>query len=485
MNFKKIFYAFFAGMLGIFAFAPFSIKFLIFASYTYLIYILIYSKGTQIKEVFAWGFGHWGFGMSWIIVSVYYYGETSIAISSLIYLLLTIILTVVFTLPLLFISYINNNANIDNKVFKILFVSSSLMLSEISREYLLNGVPWLIPGNIYLDTISQNIYPILGASSTSFLIYILCSYLVFFMKNRKINVLGFGLILLSIFPQQPKLEEGELLISIIQPSTDPFQKYDSNYFSFIEDNLITLINTTSSDSELVVLPEAELPYPINNSRFEKFINKTGVIDKLVLGAWFLDEGALFNSIYVPNGNHLYKKNHLVPFGEYIPFISSLRGLIAFFDLPMSNVEFGPPNQDNLRLMNQYAAATPICFDIAFPNTVRKMNKSSDFIINISNDTWFGSSIGPYHHLSMARIRAIENNRWVIRSTNDGFSAIISNKGTIVDKLEKGVKSILEGHITPIKKRSFYNSYGYLISTSLSLIFFLSSLIYLLCIRLKK
>ena len=114
-----------------------------------MIYILIYSKGTQIKEVFAWGFGHWGFGMSWIIVSVYYYGETSIAISSLIYLLLTIILTVVFTLPLLFISYINNNANIDNKVFKILFVSSSLMLSEISREYLLNGVPWLIPGNIY------------------------------------------------------------------------------------------------------------------------------------------------------------------------------------------------------------------------------------------------------------------------------------------------------------------------------------------------
>ena len=152
---------------------------------------------------------------------------------------------------------------------------------------------------------------------------------------------------------------------------------------------------------------------------------------------------------------------------------------------MSNVAFGPPNQENLSLFNGYSASTPICFDIAFPNSVRKMNKSSDFIINISNDTWFGSSIGPHHHLSMSRIRAIENNRWLIRATNDGFSAIISNKGTVVDKLNKGVKSILEGHITPINKRSFYNSYGYLISTSLSLLFFLSSILYLLCFRIKK
>ena len=241
MSFKKLFYAFFAGILGVFAFAPFSLKFLIFVSYAYLIYILIHKKSDQIKEVFAWGFGHWGFGMSWLIVSVYYYGETSIAISLIIYLLLITILTLVFTCPLLLISYINNNTNIDNKVLKILFVSSSLMLSEISREYLLNGVPWLIPGNIYLDTISQNIYPILGASFTSFVIYILCSYLVFSIKNRKINLLGLGLILLSIFPQQPQQENGELLISIIQPSTDPFQKYESNYFSFIENNLIKLI----------------------------------------------------------------------------------------------------------------------------------------------------------------------------------------------------------------------------------------------------
>ena len=485
MSFKKLFYAFLAGILGIFAFAPFSLKFLIFASYAYLIYILIHNKSIQIKEVFAWGFGHWGFGMSWIIVSVYYYGETSIAVSSIIYLLLIIILTLVFTCPLLLISYINNITNVDNKIFKILFVSSSLMVSEISREYLLNGVPWLIPGNIYLDTISQNIYPIFGASFNSFIIYLLCSYLVFSINNKKVNLLSLGLILLSIFPQQSQQKNGELLVSIIQPSTDPFQKYESNYFSFIENNLVKLINQTSKNTQLIVLPEAELPYPINNKRFKGFIEKTGAEEKLVLGAWLFEESALFNTIYVPNNNDLYKKTHLVPFGEYIPFVASLRGLITFFDLPMSNVEFGPSNQDNLTIINQYSVSTPICFDIAFPNTVRKMNKSSHFIINISNDTWFGTSIGPHHHLNMARIRAIENNKWLIRSTNDGFSAIISNKGTIVHMLKKGEASILEGRIIPINERSFYNSYGYLFATTFSLIFFLLSILYISWIRIKK
>ena len=83
------------------------------------------------------------------------------------------------------------------------------------------------------------------------------------------------------------------------------------------------------------------------------------------------------------------------------------------------------------------------------------------MINISNDTWFGNSIGPYQHLNLARIRSIENNRWTIRSTNDGISAIISNNGTIVNYLEKGVSDILEDRLSLISNRSFYNKIGYL------------------------
>ena len=112
-----------------------------------------------------------------------------------------------------------------------------------------------------------------------------------------------------------------------------------------------------------------------------------------------------------------------------------------------------------------------------------MNKSSLFMINISNDTWFGESIGPYHHLSIARIRSIENNRWTLRATNDGFSAIITNKGTIVDKLEKGDSNLLEGYIDLIYKNSFYNKIGYIFSYLISFILISSIIIRLLWLKL--
>ena len=83
------------------------------------------------------------------------------------------------------------------------------------------------------------------------------------------------------------------------------------------------------------------------------------------------------------------------------------------------------------------------------------------MINISNDTWFGDSIGPHHHLEIARIRSIENDKWTIRATNDGYSAFISNNGTIVSYLNKGEVGILEDYIDLRESRSFYNLYGFI------------------------
>ena len=452
---------FFFGLVGILSFAPFSIKVFIFISYAYLIYLIISNDKNTLLKLFFWGAGHWGFGMSWIIVSVYYYGETTIAMSLVIFLLLVITLSLVFTCPIYAISKLLNISNFSNNFNKSLFISAMLMLIEFTRYYFLNGVPWLIPGNIFLDTLTQNIYSILGVSATSLLIYLLCCNLVLNKKNKFSYVIIF-LMIISIVPDNKTEEINDgIKIAVVQPASDPFLKYKENYYYEIEQKILDLVTSVSKDTELIVLPEAELPYSIQNERFDKFIDNLPNSEKIVMGAWNIEGNKLFNSIYSVNNKDLYKKVHLVPFGEYIPFIENLRGLIRFFDLPMSNVTKGGKNQRNIMILDDIEIASPICFDIAFPETIRKMNKSSLLMINISNDTWFGSSIGPYHHLEIARIRSIENNRWTIRATNDGFSAIISNKGTIVSYLDKNISNTLEAKVKLINLKSIYNKVGYL------------------------
>ena len=457
------------GLIGIFAFAPFSIKFLIFISYGYLIHLLISNNNGVFWKVFCWGLGHWGLGMSWIIVSVYYYGETTIAMSSIIYILLIVILTLIFTSPLLILKSALSFTKINNNFFSVLFISSIFTISEFSRYFFLNGVPWLIPGNIFLDTISQNIYPIFGVTAASFFIYFICALFIVY-SNNKIFYVSAAILIISLLPFSPADETKDgIKVSIVQPASDPFLKYEDNYYLKIEDNLNKLIDTVSKDSELVVLPEAELPYSQNSIRFIDFLKNTEISEKIILGVWKYEDAKLYNAIYSPRYNEAYKKIHLVPFGEYIPFIEGLRGIINFFDLPMSNVSHGSQLQENIRILDNIPISSPICFDIAFPNTVRKMNKSSLLMINVSNDTWFGNSIGPYHHLSIARVRSIENNRYTIRSTNDGISAIISNKGTIVTLLDKGKSGILEGNVKLIKNSTFYSRNGHLFFIILSFI----------------
>ena len=483
MKLSNTLYPFLFGLIGIFAFSPFSIKFLIFISYIYLIKVILYKERNAITKLFCWGLGHWGFGMSWLIVSIYYYGEVDFISSTLIFSLLVILLTFVFTIPLLLTNTLISSLKIKAKPTKIILVSGIFLLIELTRYFFLNGVPWLIPGNIFLDTITQTTYSVFGISFASLLIYLICSIIVQYKKSR-IAAIALVFLFISLIPQNSNIIiNNGIFVTAIQPSSNPFLKYEKDYYQKIEKNLLTLIKQSSQSSKLIVLPEAELPYHDKTVKFSNFLSKIDNKEKLLIGTWHYDENKLFNAFLNVKSRQLYKKIHLVPFGEYIPFFKSLRGLIDFFNLPMSNVDHGSKNQTKMTVLNGLEVSTPICFDMAFPKTVRLMNKSSLFMINISNDTWFGESIGPYHHLSIARIRSVENNRWTLRATNDGFSAIISNKGTIVDKLDKGDSNILEGYIDLIYKNSFYNKIGYIFSYLISFILISSIIIRLLWLKL--
>jgi apolipoprotein N-acyltransferase len=142
----------------------------------------------------------------------------------------------------------------------------------------------------------------------------------------------------------------------------------------------------------------------------------------------------------------YHKNRLVPFGEYIPWSSQLRGLIAFFDLPMSDFRL-PPTDQGLLTNGTTPLAASICYEIAYPSLIARTAYQGGAILTVSNDSWFDQSAAPWQHLQMARLRALENGRPLIRATNSGVSALIDHHGQIITMAKPFVRTELSGHIT--------------------------------------
>ena len=467
----------FIGALSTLAFSPFDIKLVIPLTLTVLIYSVVNSTNfvNALKLTLSWGMGYWISGTGWLIVSIYYYGNTNIIISISIIILMGLLLSAVFIAPFAAIKFIRFKPNI---FIYSLVLSSCLILLELARFLLLGGFPWLLPGLVFLDTFGEILIPKFGVYGASYIIYFISSFLALSIVNNKKNYLFAGLIFLAIFlphqNNQSETFEESLNLSIIQPSLNPFDKYKPGSDANIEDVLMNLTNKNKTE-DLIIWPESPLPYLSSNPKMEKLIARIEEGPEVLSGSWTYNNNSLYNSMTILGTDQTYLKRHLVPFGEYVPFENILRGLIDFFNMPMSSLSEGNPNQDLLEFKD-FRILGMICFDIAFPLSYIQEIRQSDFIVNISNDAWFGSSYGPYQHLQIVRARALESNKWIARGTSDGISTIVDNKGTIVDIIIKGKRGFLNGKIYKTSESSFFYSYGLLLAPILSIIVLISVLV---------
>jgi apolipoprotein N-acyltransferase len=139
----------------------------------------------------------------------------------------------------------------------------------------------------------------------------------------------------------------------------------------------------------------------------------------------------------------YFKRHLVPFGEYLPLNSLLREVVDFLHIPMSDFSSGedlPP----LMHAGKFTIGISICYEDTFGEEVIDALPLADILVNISNDAWFGDSAAPHQHLQMARMRALESGRYLLRATNTGITAIINEKGKVIDALPQFTSTALSG-----------------------------------------
>jgi len=167
------------------------------------------------------------------------------------------------------------------------------------------------------------------------------------------------------------------------------------------------------------------------------------------------EQRYYNAVsVVGQGSGDYLKQRLVPFGEYVPLQDMLRGLIAFFDLPMSDFARGERDQPLLEAKG-HRIATFICYEVVYPEFAAEMAAQSDLLLTVSNDTWFGKSIGPLQHLQMAQMRALEAGRWMIRATNNGVTVLIDPFGRITERLPQFEQATLYGQVQPMQHLTPY------------------------------
>tara|TARA_B100001093_G_C26733933_1_gene973549 strand:- start:158 stop:1297 length:1140 start_codon:yes stop_codon:yes gene_type:complete len=377
----------------------------------------------------------------------------------------------------------------NTSLYSIVYISAALLLIELTRDFFFGGFPWLIPGTVSVDTLLSNLLPIFGIAGASLLIYLGAASVASFWNSSKktaISILVFTALFLIPFNEKNITDNNDFIsVAIVQPSLDPRLKLKQIYKPLIQETLIKLSLTDSIKPELIIWPEAELPFVYKSREYYLLKERFGESTELITGMWSFEGSKLFNSLVNIKTDQIYKKQHLVPFGEYIPFKTILNPILIRFGAPISDISPGKQGQLSIKVKDNLNAAPLICYDVVFGNDVRKAVKSSNFIINISNDSWFGRSLGPYQHLEISRIRAIENNKWLLRSTNDGFSAVIDNNGTIVSIMSKGEQGVIYQEIGTNNSATIYASFGYYVPYLLALIILFSILLRNIWSRLKK
>lgn len=422
---------------------------------------LLHSRGRRSGWLTGWlyGTGFFGAGASWVYVSIHVYGSASPA--------LAILLTVLFCggLALLFA--------LQGQLYNRWFAASGWpaaalafpalwVLFEWLRSWLLTGFPWLYAGYASLDTPLAGWAPIIGIYGNSLLLVALGSlvaaaYIAPRPRRRHLGALV-GLVavaglagegLKTIDWTQPAGEA--LKVAIYQPNISLEDKWNRRFLIRQLDQYRQASAPAYPWADILLWPESALPaYQHQVTDYLDEADKLGLATNttLITGIPIRTSSGAHNSIIaIGLGSGVHHKQKLVPFGEYVPLAYWLRGIIDFFDLPMSNFNPGT-KQPPLLLAGQYRVAPFICYEIVYPDFVTEHSRDAHFLVTVSNDSWFGDSIGPLQHLQMARFRALETGRPLLRGTNNGVSAIIDHRGDLQGSSEQFVTTLLQGDITP-------------------------------------
>jgi len=402
---------------------------------------------------YCFGLGYAGLGVYWIYHSIADYGGGPLAA-----VLATSTLVALFALiPMsaLFIGWWAGAGQAGRRV--LLALPLAWLLVEWVRSWLFTGATWLSVGYSQIDTPLAHFAPLFGVYGPGLGVALLAGTLAWWLlRPRSARValpvaatVGLTLGGVALERDWTRPMDGPVTVAMLQGNIAQDRKWDPDERGAILAEYLRM-SRAEFGQDLIVWPETALPVFYHQARewIDRLAAQAAAAgSSIVLGAPVAAEGGLYNAVAVPGeAPQFYYKRHLVPFGEYVPFRDVAGGVLDFVGTPLGDFNAGT-RADPLQAAG-HALGVSICYEVTFGDEVADALPAAEILLNVSNDAWFGASTAPWQHLQMARMRALETGRPMIRATNTGISALIDPKGRIAVEGPLFERAVVRGTVRP-------------------------------------
>ena len=450
----KLLLAFTLGAIAVLGYAPFYFYPATIISLAGLFYLL---KNANTARQAAWlgyafGLGFFCTGVSWIYVSLHDFGGMPIIMAAF--------ATFSFCA---FLALFHAAATYLAKKSAHLLLTAPVfwVLSEWLRGWIFTGFPWLSVGYSQApNSPLAGFAPLVGAYGVSLLVASIAALLaIWFLPSTITNKAIRAKIVVVIvviwvagsllkFVQWSTPAGAPISVALLQGNIAQNMKWQPEVAEQTLSQYLDMVN--SSNAKLTVLPETALPVLINqlSPDYLNALKTHGQKNSgdVLIGAVELESGRYYNSMlsFGSAQTQVYRKSHLVPFGEFIPMKGTIGWIYRdWLNMPLSDLSRGSYTQKPLAIAGQKIAVN-ICYEDAFGEEIIRQLPEATMLINASNMAWYGSSWAADQHMQMSQMRALETGRMMLRATNTGATAIIDSSGNITAYAPQFSRTILEG-----------------------------------------
>ncbi|MBV7435323.1 apolipoprotein N-acyltransferase [Cardiobacteriaceae bacterium TAE3-ERU3] len=447
------------------AFAPFSQWYVAIIGMLALSWLWLRPETTRPGLTgFFFGLGYFGVGLHWVYISLYSFGGAALSFAIFANIILILFLALFPMVTGWLLGKISRSATL----LRMLLIPFLWCLGELARAYILTGFPWLSLGYSQLGAPLDGLAPITGVFGISLAVAMIASLIAYaWITHQKAPIL-FALIILATVYISRTLHftnpvGNRLSVALVQGNIAQTIKFNPAHMLEGLEKYVTL--SANRHESVIIWPETAIPFlesDVTDSHIKElntlFLSKNQtLVTGIPSGSW--EEERFFNSVIaLGRGEGRYDKHHLLPFGEFIPMRTFLNFFNDFVEIPFNDFSRGDAKQPPM-ITNGIRAGVSICFEAAFGRDIRHAMPEAQYLINISNDSWFKDSIAADQHLQMAQMRSRELERETARATNDGITTIIDARGNLRKRLPRFEAAVLSGYIQPHIGTTPYARYG--------------------------